>query len=104
MVALLLAPVEKRLLKKVMECMRDFHSVMFALQSESCTMGQVRKLFDGIMRRYPTMDHYIHPTSEIIHSPLFESALVKLESGQALTEEEKVAAQGLLVGVFFWQS
>lgn len=77
--------------------MADFHSVMFALQDLTMTMGKVRALFDGVLQKYPDMKHYIHPKSDIVHAPLFESALVKLEQGTALTKSEAKAVSSLLV-------
>ena len=83
--------------------MINFHDVMLALQRESITMGQVRKLFDAITRKYPTMNFYISPTSNILHSPLFESGLVKLEGGKELTADEEKAVACLVVWCFFFR-
>ena len=72
---------------------------MLALQNPLITMAQVRILFDGVMDKYPRMNKYLKPDSEIVHSPHFESALVKLGLGKAsdLTKAELTAVQSLKV-------
>jgi len=53
-------------------------SVMEALQSPSLSLHQVRSLFDSVMELFPSMNQYISPNSDIVHSPSFESGIVKL--------------------------
>jgi hypothetical protein len=57
----------------------------------------MRALFDLVIVRNPTMNKYIAPNADIIHSPKFESALVKLSKGQAhtLDAEEKESVEKL---------
>lgn len=80
----------------------DLHSVMLNLQDPNVTMTEVRTLFDGVLAEYKIMNQYIRTNSTIIHSPHFESALVKLQRGQAhvLSKEEAKSVESLLVGHF----
>lgn len=43
-------------------------------------MAQVRQLFDGVMAKFPEMKEYISKNSAILHSPAFETAVVKIQS------------------------
>jgi hypothetical protein len=73
------------------------HKVTLNLQSKTITFAQMRALFDLVIVRNPTMNKYIAPNADIIHSPKFESALVKLSKGQAhtLDAEEKESVEKL---------
>src|SRR4051794_1319954 len=51
----LLNKMEKKTLEGLVQPARDFLSIMVALQRASLTMGQVRKLFDGVIEKYPSM-------------------------------------------------
>ena len=55
-------------------------------------------MFDALKVDYPTMGFYISTDSLIVHSPHFESGLVKLQRGKgALTDEEVIALEDLQV-------
>ena len=88
-------------LRKHVPRFNDLNSVMLALQDSTLTMWQVRKLFDLVMAKYTAMDKYLGTKAEIIHSPNFEDALVKLESGAILSPEDEVVLQPLLVCFLF---
>ncbi|KAG4059771.1 hypothetical protein PC123_g5331 [Phytophthora cactorum] len=64
-------------------------SVCVKLQSEERTLADVRLLFDTDMAKYPATSHHLSASARIIHSPVFESAVVKLMSDRALTAEEE---------------
>lgn len=94
---LLLTAKEKQQLVKVFNAMKDFQSVMLELQRSTLTIGTVRTLFDGLRGKYPALKRYITASAAIIHSPLFEAALVKLERKEALTDEERAVVAALEV-------
>ncbi|KAG3110568.1 hypothetical protein PI125_g9900 [Phytophthora idaei] len=71
-------------------------SVTVALQSESLTMSAVRDLFDHSISKYPVMKKYLSSNASIVSNPVFERALVKLQSGRKLTPTEKAASTKLL--------
>ncbi|KAG3009515.1 hypothetical protein PC120_g15582 [Phytophthora cactorum] len=64
-------------------------SVCVKLQSEERTLADVRLLFDAVMAKYPATSHHLSASALIIHSPVFESAVMKLLSDRALTAEEE---------------
>ncbi|KAG2787459.1 hypothetical protein Pcac1_g3045 [Phytophthora cactorum] len=83
----------------VSELLKDLvklDSVTVALQSESLTMSAVRDLFDHSISKYPVMKKYLSSNASIVSNPVFERALVKLQSGRKLTPTEKAASTKLL--------
>ncbi|KAG3235716.1 hypothetical protein PI124_g19261 [Phytophthora idaei] len=64
-------------------------SVCVKLQSEERTFADVRLHFDAVMAKYPATSHHLSASARIVHSPVFESAVVKLLSDRALTAEEE---------------
>jgi hypothetical protein len=46
----------------------------------------VRALFDGLLADFPKMEHYLSPTSEFVHSPRFETAIMQLQKNEKLTD------------------
>lgn len=53
----------------------------------------VRKAFDKLILEFPSMAKYLAPAAEIVHCPVFDSAVVKIQSGNEdrLTAAEKRA-------------
>ena len=51
----LLTRAEKKALKSIYEEIKDLHSITMVLQDSKLTMSQVRHLFYGVMRRFPTI-------------------------------------------------
>ncbi|KAF1791997.1 Ribonuclease H-like domain [Phytophthora cactorum] len=64
-------------------------SVCVKRQSEERRLADVRLLFDAVMAKYPATSHHLSASARIVHSPVFESAVVKLLSDRALTAEEE---------------
>ncbi len=58
--------------------MKQLNSIMLKLQERNITLLVGRKLFDHALRHFPTMQTYLQIDSRIVHSPVFESALIKL--------------------------
>lgn len=64
------------------------------LQEHSCTIVEVRRIFDVLVERYPIMERYLSANATIIKSPSYESGLFKEES---LTLDEVEALQTLRI-------
>lgn len=54
-------------------------------------MYATRKLFDGLIEIYPQSSDYLAPNSNIVHSPVFESAVCKVQGKleNLLSQSEK---------------
>lgn len=61
------------------------------LQSDATTMSEVRFLFDSAMINYLILGGHLKPTAEIVHSPAFETRLVKICDEEKLSAAETVA-------------
>jgi len=81
-------------LEQLMEHLKAFESVTKALQLDGLDLAEARALFDGIVVKYPSMENYLSPRAEIVHSPEFENGVVKILNneikGLTLLEEEAV--------------
>ena len=73
----------------------EFYGYTLALQSEDITMYETRLLLDRLISRYPDMAHHLAPDAEIVQCVAFESAVVKVQAGNALqlSEDERVALE-----------
>ncbi|ETP39410.1 hypothetical protein F442_13122 [Phytophthora nicotianae P10297] len=60
-------------------------------------MADVRVLFDQVADDYPVMVSHLRPTAKIVHTPVFESALVKICNNTKLTASELRAVQRFVV-------
>lgn len=58
------------------------NSVTKALQRKSLDLGDVRTLFDEVIKLHPLMTKYLAVDAKIVHSPHFENAVVKILDGQ----------------------
>ncbi|KAE8956029.1 hypothetical protein PR001_g31876, partial [Phytophthora rubi] len=65
-------------------------SISKKLQADGLTLLDARDLFDGLLEIRPSMGKYLAPRAAIMHSPLFEAAVIKVLAGKAasLTAEE----------------
>ncbi|KAG6944363.1 hypothetical protein JG688_00017131 [Phytophthora aleatoria] len=70
--------------------LKTFNSVCKKLQEESISMKAVRLLFDNMVEIFPVTGGYRRTDAAIVHSPVFESAVVKVSRGSEadLTPEE----------------
>ncbi|KAK1945571.1 hypothetical protein P3T76_002619 [Phytophthora citrophthora] len=81
-----------RKLEKLQEDLQALDSVCLTLQSDKTTLADVRVLFDGVVKRYPETANYLANDATIVHSPSFETAVVKVTRGDgALTHTEAAA-------------
>ncbi|KAE9040639.1 hypothetical protein PR003_g4722 [Phytophthora rubi] len=60
-------------------------------------MADVRVLFDQMADDYPDMASHLRPSAKIVHSPVFEAALVKIENKAKLTAAEARSVQRFVV-------
>jgi len=86
----LLSQRELREASTLNEELKLLSSVMTKLQDPSLTLLQARMLFDGTLSKFPQMHAHLSADSKIIHSPYFESGIVKLlqHRHHLLTEPE----------------
>eukprot|EP00834_Sanchytrium_tribonematis_P004403 NODE_214_length_12495_cov_0.543078.p7 type:complete len:121 gc:universal NODE_214_length_12495_cov_0.543078:10153-9791(-) len=63
------------------------------------TLSDVSALFDGIIALYPSMISHLSPSSEIVQSPIFENAVVKVLDNEEhkLSYEEKLVLKPFLL-------
>ncbi|KAG3062617.1 hypothetical protein PI124_g22646 [Phytophthora idaei] len=62
------------------EKLKELDSVCVKLQAEKYCMADVRLLFDACAAKYPVMADNLSSTADIIRSPEFEKAIVKLQN------------------------
>ncbi|KAG2814668.1 hypothetical protein PC129_g19071 [Phytophthora cactorum] len=58
--------------------LKKLDSVCKTLQHERTSTADVRLLFDQVMDGYPIMASHLRPSVNIVHTPVFEAALVKI--------------------------
>lgn len=88
---------ENRKIDELCEQFRKLNSVTKHLQSESCTISDVRILFDGVISLFPQTEQRLSAKAKIIHQPNFESALSKLQNGaiSSLSAAERLEVKRL---------
>ncbi|GMF49472.1 unnamed protein product [Phytophthora fragariaefolia] len=79
---LLPRPSAHRQILQLVAKLEDLDSVCANLQSENRTIADVRLLFDAVIAKYPATADYLIPSTRIVHSPVFETAVVKLLTDQ----------------------
>ena len=75
----------------LLEPMMKLKPVTLALQRDKITIADINCLFEKVTSEFPCTMKYLDPMAPIVHSPVFESAVCKLQNGQQsdLTESEK---------------
>ncbi|ETI44473.1 hypothetical protein F443_10830 [Phytophthora nicotianae P1569] len=86
---LLPRPSTHRQIVQLVNKLEDLDSICVKLQSEDCTLGEVRRLFDTVMAKYPATSHHHGASARIVHLPVFEDAVVKLLSDREIIQEEE---------------
>ncbi|KAG3035974.1 hypothetical protein PC121_g5758 [Phytophthora cactorum] len=83
-------PAAHRRIVALVESLKTFNSVCKKLQEESISMKAVRLLFDNMVEISPVTGDHRRTDAAIVHSPVFESAVVKVSRGSEadLTPEE----------------
>ncbi|KAG3085971.1 hypothetical protein PI124_g18310 [Phytophthora idaei] len=77
----------------LLEYMKMFQSVSKKLQCGTIDLADVRLLFDSAVEGYPCMRDQLKPNAKIVHSPVFESAVVKVINGGAMANAEAAAVK-----------
>jgi hypothetical protein len=82
-------------LKDAMRDLEQFQCTTILLQDVKRNLADVRSIFDEMLDHYPTMDHYLASYGGIVHSPDFESAIVKVidDDTISLNNTEKALLQ-----------
>ncbi|ETO85966.1 hypothetical protein F444_00447 [Phytophthora nicotianae P1976] len=81
----------------LLEQLKKLDSVCKTLQCENTSMVDVRVLFDQVADDYSVMASHLRPTAKIVHTPVFDSALVKICNNTNLTASELRAVQRFVV-------
>lgn len=79
-------------LKNVMVELTLLNQLAVFLQSPSLTLLEARNCFDKVMINHPPMKQYLGSEAKIVHSPVFESSIIKVlnDRESELTVEEKI--------------
>ncbi|OWZ09224.1 hypothetical protein PHMEG_00018107 [Phytophthora megakarya] len=72
-----------RSLRKLFEELHDVESISKKLQTDGLTLLDARDLLDGLLEVQPSFRNYLAPDAPIVHSPKFETAVVKVLGGKA---------------------
>lgn len=85
--ALSLNSKEFKELEILFKNLQGFNSITIALQNDNMDLLKARSLFDGLVDIYPSMDYYLASNAKIVHSPMFECAVVNYLKGSELSIE-----------------
>lgn len=90
-------PAENRRIEALLKQLKVLESVTKMLQEESTSVSDVRAMFDAVIEEFPETTDRLTSSAEIVHSPLFESAVVKVQRGNssALSREERAMLSSL---------
>ncbi|KAE9321784.1 hypothetical protein PR003_g17390 [Phytophthora rubi] len=80
-----------RKLVALFEHLKKFESVCKRLQCERTDMAEVRVMFDAFVKEYPVMADHLKSTSKIVHTPAFETGVVKVIDGSVLSSAEEAS-------------
>ncbi|GMF59546.1 unnamed protein product [Phytophthora fragariaefolia] len=75
-----------RKLVAVFEHLKIFESICKRLQRKGTDVAEVRLMFDGLVAEYPVMADHLKASAKIVHTPVFESGVVKVNAGTALVD------------------
>jgi hypothetical protein len=84
---------EHRIIEKLIVSLEDFESVTKKLEETDINMKQVRKLFDFLIKKYPSIRSKLSQNADIVHSKAFESGIVKILRGEQLNYEEELVCE-----------
>ncbi|EGZ13003.1 hypothetical protein PHYSODRAFT_511250, partial [Phytophthora sojae] len=84
-----------RKLETLLASLRDVESVSKHLQGDGLTLLDARVLFDELLKSHPSFAKYLATDADIVHSAVFEQAVVKVLDDQAalLTDDEVTALE-----------
>ena len=86
-----LTSTENRRIDSLLEQLKTLESVSKALQEERTSISDVRAMFDAVIEEFPETTDRLTSSAAIVHSPLLESGIVKVQRGKngALSREER---------------
>ena len=96
--SLVLEDFEEDELKLLTENLTKINSVTLTLQREhGVTLSDIRTLFDGLISKFPDMEHHLSTSAKVVQNKDFENGIVKcLEKKHSeLTMSEKGALRKL---------
>lgn len=98
---LLLPASSERRIDGLVEKLKELNEVVLKLQTHNCTLRQARAYLDSVLDVYPTLDARLNPDARIVHSPVFESAVLKIQDKreEELTTSEKRVVKSLRIDV-----
>lgn len=70
------------------------------LQSERTTVSDARALFDAVIDKYPDAVHRLGSSPAIVHSPEFESSLIKIQRDNTGRPSRKESRAGSNLHMF----
>ena len=94
---LCLTPRENRDVDTLLPVLTDLDAVTKVLQAESTTVMKARDMQDETVAEFPQLHDRLSSTANIVHSPTFESAVVRIQAGEdaSMSSAEKRAVQKL---------
>lgn len=86
-----------RSLQSARDAFNTFYFITLELQEHGIDLKHCRDQFDELLRdeRFGSMAHHLAPQAEIVHSPNFESGVIKILSCKGLTDAEAQACAKL---------
>ena len=75
-------------LTNVFDELKKFESVSKELQKDTSNKMISRLLFDELLQGHPNLQQYLSRDSEIVHSPVFKTAISKYQSKEGLSPAE----------------
>lgn len=89
----LLTPEEDAQVDELLIALANMHSVSLSLQQDTLTLSDVRAIFDHTVATYPsTTSHLVQDTTSWV-----ESGLIKLQTGDALSQSERQACANFML-------
>ncbi len=85
---LTLSEVEEGRLTVLMDILENVSQCSMQLQNEGCRMFHVRAYFNILKEKYPLFAQHLSEDSRIVHSPVFERAIVKLQKDEQIDSRE----------------
>lgn len=88
-----IATAKDRAIGSFLEIIKKFESINKNTQADDTTLPDVHGLFNHVIDSFPVSAPRLKTDSNIVHSPNFESCLVKLQlrNKNGLTRSERVA-------------
>ncbi|POM79032.1 Hypothetical protein PHPALM_3369 [Phytophthora palmivora] len=74
----LISPAVHHRIEALLADLQIFNSVTVKLKMEYLSLAEVRALFNCVMQRFPSMKPYSKVSANVVHSPVFEAAAVKV--------------------------